>query len=196
MVGYYAQTFYPSITKNDNSQNSTQWLESELHKQGIRFAKQSDGVYFCTVNTAFVAVILPDHCSSPVFLQTEFPNALPFLLIAEQPVCYNTPGSTIAHISEFISGAKVLTKEIEKCILQFKDAKPASPFVCVVPALPTNNDKLILSRSDDAIYINDTKMINKHTAQFDILNVLIDTALNDCIKRTTTYLNASRIAQY
>jgi hypothetical protein len=62
--------------------------------------------------------------------------------------------------------------------------------------MPTNNEKLILSCSNDAIYINDTEIANRRIVQFDILNVLIDTALNDCIKRTTTYLNASRIAQY
>jgi hypothetical protein len=144
----------------------------------------------------FAAVILIDQCSNHAFLQAGFLCAVPHCLITEHPVYSNTTGSTISHISEFASGAKNLTKEIEKCILQFKETKPANPLACVIPAMPaTNGDKLILSRSDDAIYINDIEMINKRTKiQFDILNLLTDSTLNDGIKKTVTYLNVLDIA--
>jgi hypothetical protein len=204
MESSYVQTFSSCITKTNDSQNSAQWLESELNKHQISVTKQSEGVYFCIAHTRsdcggsniLAVVVLPDHCSNPVFLQAGFLCTLPHCLIAERPVYSNTIGSTISHISEFTSGTKILTKEIEKSITQFGEAKPVNPFACVVPAMPVdNNDKLILSRSETAIYINDIEMINKRTKiQFDILNLLTNSALNDALKRTTTYLNALKIA--
>jgi hypothetical protein len=137
---------------SSNCHNSTQWLQTELDKQYIPTTKQSEGVYFCAANTMFAAVILIDQCSNHAFLQAGFLCAVPHCLITEHPVYSNTTGSTISHISEFTSGAKNLTKEIEKCILQFGENKPANPLACVIPAMPAaNSDKLILSRSDKDI---------------------------------------------
>jgi hypothetical protein len=136
MEDFCGQKGSPRIDGANYSQNSAQWLESELNRRHISATKQSDGVYFCIADSMFVALILLDRCLNPAYLQGGFLCALPHCLIAERPVYSNTVGSAISHISEFTSGAKNLTKEIKKCILQFKKAKIANPFACVVPQPP------------------------------------------------------------
>jgi hypothetical protein len=189
MENGYVQKSFQYINSINSHQNSEQWLETELDNNNIHATKQSDGVYFCATNTTFVAVILLDHCSNPIFLQAGFPNTLPFLLIAEQPAHYNIPGATISYVYEFISGTKALTKEITKCITQFKEAKSTNPFTCVVPAMPKQSSKISLSRSKGSIYVNKTEFVNQSSrTQYMILSAMIDAFLYDFKNETTTYL--------
>jgi hypothetical protein len=175
MESSYVQKFSSHITWTDDSQNSAQWLESALNEQYIPFTKQSDGVYFCVINNSFVVTILIDNCTNPTFLQAGFLCTMPHCLISEHPVYSNTIGSAISYITEFTSGAKNLTKEMKNCFTQCKKVKTISPFACVVPAMPVASyDKLIMSRSDDAIYINDIVIVNKRAILYDVLNILIE----------------------
>jgi hypothetical protein len=66
----------------------------------------------------------------------------------------------------------------------------------VIPAVPKNEEYLVLSRSDTVICVNDIEIIVKRAEiQFETLNIIIDAFANDFLKKTTTtYLNAFQIA--
>jgi hypothetical protein len=90
--------------------------------------------------------------------------------------------STVIHISEPQSGSRIIAKEIALCIRSFKKTKCKNPLACVIPAVPICDDKLILFRSEEAIFINKLEIINKRAKiQFDTFNTLIN-AFTDNLK--------------
>jgi hypothetical protein len=86
------------------------------------------------------------------------------------------------HISELQSDSRIIANEIVKCIRSFKKTKGKNPLACVVPAIPTHNEEIILFRSEESIFINKLEIINRRTKiQFDTFNALIN-AFTDNLK--------------
>jgi hypothetical protein len=141
-------------------------------------------------------VILIDQCKDPIFLQAGFLKALPHLLISERPVYSNSLESNIMHISELQSGSKIMINEIAKCIRSFKRPEYENPLSCVIPAIPTGCDKVILSRFNDSIYLNGIEAIRKKRAKvkFDLICIFIDAFMDDFKKEKNTYLNVHQIS--
>jgi hypothetical protein len=131
-----------------------------------------------------------------VFLQAGFLNALPHVLISERPVYSNSLKSSIIHISEFQTGSRVIVNEIAKCIRSFKRSECENPLACVIPAMPTHSDKLVLSRSEETIYINGIEIANIDARlKFHVLNAIIDAFAIDFREKTVTRVRISHIAK-
>jgi hypothetical protein len=100
------------------------------------------------------------------------------------------------YISELQCGQKLMTKEIVKCIHSLKKTKCKNPLACVIPAMSTYDDKLVISRSNKAIYINGVEIANLNAKlKFHVLNAIIDVFANDFKEKTTTRVRIRHIAK-
>jgi hypothetical protein len=185
------------VRSNSDKLSSHTWLESELNNNDIRNIKQTEGVYLCASGPIAAAVVLIDYCKDSAFLQAGFLNAIPHILIADNPVYGNSLQSVIIHISEFQSGLKIIANEIRECLRSFRKSKCVNPLACVIPAIPTYcDDRVILSRIKNSIYVNGIEVIKKKRAKmkFDLICVFIEMFMDDFRKEKDTYLNVYQIS--